>query len=164
MRPPFEKLPGILMAALVLIGLIGCQGQKSTHNPVKPVGLDEFDRIIHAKDFNGLVAVIASWCPPCLDELPVLAKLDRRYRNRGIQIVVVSIDTDGVEAVQPLVDETKIDFPAYWVGPHAVQYYKIIGVPTLLVIRNGQQIAKLPGNLSGHMIEDQLKKLIKPEK
>ena len=162
MHPSIEKLTRILMTTLVLIGLIGCQSQAATHNPVKPVRLDEFDQLIHAKTFSGLVAVIASWCPPCREELPVLAKLDRLYRDQGIQIVAVSIDDDGAKAVQPLVDKSEIDFPAYWVGPHAVQFYKIIGVPTLLVMRNGQQIAKLPGSHSRPAIEDQIKKLIEP--
>ena len=157
-----EKVTRILITALVLIGLVGCQSRGSTHNPVKSVGLDEFDQIIHSNTFSGLVAVIASWCPPCREELPILAKLDRRYRDHGIQIVVVSIDADGAKAVQPLVDKTGIDFPAYWVGPHAAQFYKIIGVPTLLVMRNGQQIEKLPGSHSRSVIEDQIKKLIAP--
>jgi thiol-disulfide isomerase/thioredoxin len=162
LNPAIEKLTPILITALVLIGLIGCQSRGSSHNRVKPVGLDEFDQIIHSKTFSGLVAVIASWCPPCRKELPVLAKLDRRYRDHGIQIVVVSIDVDGAKAVQPLVDKTGIDFPAYWIGPSAVQFYKIIGVPTLLVMRNGQQIAKLPGSHSSPVIENQIKKLINP--
>ena len=153
---------GALIGALVLICLSGCQDQTPTHNLVRSIDLDEFDQRIRAQTFNGLVAVIASWCPPCREELPILGKLDRQYRNQGIQIVAVSIDKDSAKAIQPLVNASKIDFPIYWIGSRGVMFYKIRGVPTLLVIRNGQLVKKLPGSLSRKRIEKLIKSLIEP--
>jgi len=39
-----------------------------------------------------LINVWATWCAPCLAELPVLVELDREYRERGLEIVTLSID------------------------------------------------------------------------
>lgn len=152
---------GAIMMALTFIGLTGCRPQSPTLNPVKSVELVEFDQMIRNEAFSGLVAVIASWCPPCREELPVLAKLDRHYRGKGIQIVALSIDNDGAKSVQPLINTSNVDFPVYWVGSKGIAHYKIIGVPTLMIVRNGQLIEKRPGSQSRQSIEQQIKSLIR---
>jgi len=40
-----------------------------------------------------LINVWATWCAPCLAELPVLVELNREYRTRGLEIVTLSIDS-----------------------------------------------------------------------
>ena len=151
----------VMLMALIIIGLAGCRPQSPTHNPVKSVDLAEFDQMIRNEAFSGLVAVIASWCPPCREELPELAKLDRHYRDKGIQIVALSIDNDGAKNVQPLINESKVDFPVYWVGSKGIAHYKIIGVPTLMIVRNGQLIETRPGGQSRQSIEQHIKSLIR---
>lgn len=152
---------GLILVALIIVGPAGCRPQSPTHNPVKSVDLAEFDQMIRNEAFSGLVAVIASWCPPCREELPELAELDRHYRDKGIQIVALSIDNDGAKTVQPLINETKVDFPVYWVGPKGIAHYKIIGVPTLMIFRSGQLIETRPGSQSRQRIEQHIKSLIR---
>ena len=152
-----------LITILSISGLSVCLARNPTNNPVKPVDLAEFDQIINRQTFTGVVAVIASWCPPCRKELPILDKLNRRYRDKGITIVALSVDADGAAAVQPLVNETKVDFPVYWIGMKAVAHYKIRGVPTLLLIRQGQLIEKRPGSHSKSSIEKLIRALITPK-
>ncbi len=151
----------MIAAALMIIAGTGCRSQIPTHNPVKSVEPAEFDQIIGHEAFSGLVVVIASWCPPCRKELPELAKLHRSYREKGIQIVALSIDADGAEEVQPLINESKVDFPVYWVGSKGIAHYKIIGVPTLMIVRKGMVIDKRPGAQSGGSLEQHIKSLIR---
>jgi thiol-disulfide isomerase/thioredoxin len=157
----FLKPVGAILAALTIIGLTGCRPQSPTHNPVKSVELAEFDQIIGHNTFSGLVAIIASWCPPCRKELTELAKLDRQYRDKGIQIVALSIDAEGAKEVQPLINESKVDFPVYWVGSKGIAHYKIIGVPTLMIVRNGLVIKKRPGSQSRNVLERHIKSMIR---
>lgn len=151
----------VILVVLLIIGLTGCRPQSPTLNPVKSVELAEFDQMIRDKAFSGVVAVIASWCPPCREELPELAKLDRHYRAKGIQIVALSIDNDGAKSVQPLINASKVDFPVYWVGKKGIAHYKIIGVPTLMIVRNGQLIEIRPGSQSRQSIEQHIKSLLR---
>jgi thiol-disulfide isomerase/thioredoxin len=155
------KPVGVILVALLTLKLTACRPQSPTLNPVKPVELAEFDRMIHDEAFSGLVAVIASWCPPCREELPELAKLDRHYRDKGIQIVALSIDNDGAKSVQPLINEFKVDFPVYWVGTKGIAHYKIIGVPTLMIVRNGRLTETRPGGQSRQSLEQYIKLLIR---
>jgi thiol-disulfide isomerase/thioredoxin len=51
-----------------------------------------------------LLSFFASWCEPCKKELPLLLQLDRDYREQGLRVVSVSIDTEptGIDAAKAL--------------------------------------------------------------
>ena len=58
----------------------------------KPVRLD---------DFRGKVVVMniwATWCAPCVAEMPTLAKLQAAYKDRPVEVVAVSIDSESAAA------------------------------------------------------------------
>jgi peroxiredoxin len=60
-----------------------------------------------------LVSFMASWCKPCKKELPFLQKLAGQYHDRGLRVLVVSIDKEekGQEEVRALIDQLKITVP-----------------------------------------------------
>ena len=48
--------------------------------------------------FRGQVVVLnfwATWCPPCVEELPSLVDMQRRMKDKGVTVVAVSVDVDG---------------------------------------------------------------------
>jgi cytochrome c biogenesis protein CcmG/thiol:disulfide interchange protein DsbE len=51
----------------------------------------------------------ATWCPPCLQELPSLEQLQTRFKDRGVEVVGVSVDVDG-KAYQQFLKDHKVDF------------------------------------------------------
>ena len=152
---------GITIAlALVLLATgEGAQAEK-TVNQVKSVDTAVLDQMMADKTFRGFVVFMAAWCPPCKEEMPVLAGLHRRYHSKGIQIVAVSLDMGGPGDVQSLVNRLKIPFPVYWVGKSAVMKYRIVGIPLLMVIDKGKLIEKLPGALPPRQLEKKLKSLL----
>lgn len=145
--------------ALVLIALAQCGDALPVANPVQSVELNALDAILSANHFNGLVVFIASWCPPCKKELPDLAQLYRKYKKNGLSIVAISVDQDP-EAVQPLINKLKIPFPVYWAGAKGIEHYKLVGVPTLLVVGKGAVLEKLPGIHRKSTLERKIRKLI----
>ncbi len=57
--------------------------------------LDENSRLINIADIPGKVKIVniwATWCPPCVHEMPSLANLQANYAARGVQIIAISID------------------------------------------------------------------------
>lgn len=49
------------------------------------------------KDFEGrflLLNLWATWCTPCLAELPAMQKLNLRYKNKGLEVVAISVQGD----------------------------------------------------------------------
>ena len=77
----------------------------------QPIGVDALSMIDEAGtnynlgDFNkGKVTVLniwATWCVPCLEEMPDLSKLQEKRGSDTFEVVIVSIDRKGFEAVNP---------------------------------------------------------------
>ncbi|HEX6866740.1 MAG TPA: TlpA disulfide reductase family protein, partial [Caulobacteraceae bacterium] len=59
--------------------------------------LDASGRPVRLADFKGQVVVMnmwATWCPPCKEEMPTLAKLQAVYAAQPVAVVAVSVDRD----------------------------------------------------------------------
>jgi thiol-disulfide isomerase/thioredoxin len=152
----------LAIAVLLSASLPHCSDTRPTTNAVVAIDLTTLDQITSDGDFQGLVIVMASWCPPCRHELPILAKLYEKYKGTGPQIIALSIDADGPKAVQPLINKIGVSFPVYWAGTPAVQHYKISGIPLVMVFKEGKLIQKLIGGQSENTIEQILKALQTP--
>jgi thiol-disulfide isomerase/thioredoxin len=58
-----------------------------------------------------LVNVWATWCGPCRFEIPELQRMHDAYAPKGFEVVGVSVDESGVEAVRQFVGEQKMTYP-----------------------------------------------------
>ena len=118
-------------------------------------------KMVTNESFSGFLVAFAAWCPPCKEELPDLAELYLKYSGQGFRVVAMSLDSDGPPTVQPLINRLNIPFPVYWVGNNAMAAYGLIGIPTLIVIKEGKIIEKRPGRQSRRELERKIKTLIK---
>lgn len=60
---------------------------------VEPLSAAEFRQLLtHHQGKVVLVNLWATWCAPCLKELPELAKLQAQYRDQGLVVIAVSLD------------------------------------------------------------------------
>jgi thiol-disulfide isomerase/thioredoxin len=80
--------------------------------PYKAEGLDgkPFD-LAGEKGKVVLLNVWATWCGPCVFEIPHLNELHQTYGARGLEVLGVSVDDTGVEPVRDFVKERKIGYP-----------------------------------------------------
>jgi peroxiredoxin len=53
----------------------------------------------------------ATWCPPCLEEMPSMEKLYQHFKDRGFVVVAVSSDKEGEDLVAPFIDKLGVTFP-----------------------------------------------------
>lgn len=142
------NIPTMLVAGVLGVVLLlgGCSGYKlETVNPIKPLTLDEFQEMVSAKTFNALVVVFGVWCPPCREELPVFAKLYNERKDSNVDLIAVSIDDGNAKKVQFLVDDLRLPFPVYHVGSQVAKQYRIVGIPTLLVVKGGTVVKQISG-------------------
>jgi thiol-disulfide isomerase/thioredoxin len=56
----------------------------------------------------------ASWCGPCVEEMPALSQLQRDYAKKGIQFVGLGVDSD--KNVQAFLQKVKVAYPIYVTG------------------------------------------------
>ena len=61
-----------------------------------------------------LVNIWATWCGPCREEFPGLVRVAHKYRDQGLNVMLVSADDDAdMAAVKKFLAEQGVDFPAY---------------------------------------------------
>ena len=138
----------IFICAAVLAGVLftGIAVQAASGAKVKRIDESALGKLITADDNRLVLTFMAAWCGPCIDELPALNKLHKRYRDRGFQIIGISIDLEGPGAMQPIVEKLKIEFPVYWCGEKAISKFNLNAIPMLLFIRRGEMVERLRGN------------------
>lgn len=106
-------------------------------------------------DFRGrtvLVNLWATWCPPCLHEMPALAKLQNTLGGQDFEVVTVNIDTRNLDKPKSWLAKKEIDGLAYYADPEAKVFQdlraakKAEGMPvSLLIDPQGCELATLQG-------------------
>lgn len=141
-----------------MIMLVRAQEQSSlqltTHKPLPALQLLSLGGDKATVDFSkhALTAVHfwATWCVPCVEELPKLNEAQKRYRERGFHVVAISMDGKNSSKVKKFLSEQRIT-GLETVLDNGMKSYKaamVIGLPTTLFIdRQGRQIARSDGDL-----------------
>ena len=161
-----QKSRGLLTICLVLIVAIPLVllSMKEHESPSKPEkssvreGLiapdftfpDLDGRKVSLYDYRGRVVFIniwATWCPPCVEEMPSIEKLYNRFKGDQFQILAVSIDSKGREAVVPFMKKFNLTFPVLLDPEGKIRKrYGLTGVPESFVIdREGIVVKKVIG-------------------
>ena len=161
----FRSVKFVLLHLTVLFCLaLTATASRAESNLIQKIDPAAFDRLIKNAARPMIVAMMASWCAPCIRELPTLNALYRRYGGRGVDIVGVSLDFGGPGAMQPLIDRLKVTFPVYWLGEAGARSYNITGIPLLWIVKNGEVREKILGSRPKSFLEKKIVELIGKKK
>lgn len=109
-----------------------------------------------------LVAVVmASWCGPCLKEIPALNKLAAQYGPKGVRIIGISVDMEGPAPMQEAADSLKVAFPIFWVGEKGLEALRIASIPMMILVKDGRQVQRIIGAQSETDMEKTIRQLLK---
>jgi peroxiredoxin len=85
----------------------------------------------------------ATWCDPCKEEMPGMERLYQRFRDRGLVVVAVSVDSQ-VSRVAPFVRERRFSFPVGLDGRMAVaNLYTVRALPSSFIVDRQGRLASL---------------------
>ena len=104
-------------------------------------------------EMSGKVVVVnfwATWCVPCIAEIPTFNKLHRQLASKGVVVVGVSMDREGAERVRPFLKKHAMDYTVA-LGSDAVsdQYGLSDLLPVTVVFdRSGKQVKRFDGLVS----------------
>jgi peroxiredoxin len=97
-------------------------------------------------DHHGQVVLInfwATWCPPCLEEMPAMDRLYRQHRDGGFTLVAVSVDADS-KLVAPFVTARKFSFPvALDPSMKMANTYGVRALPSSFIVARDGTLAAL---------------------
>ncbi|MGD8961502.1 MAG: TlpA disulfide reductase family protein [Desulfobacterales bacterium] len=127
---------------------------------VEKISEAALDELVRSRNDKMVITFMAAWCGPCIDELPALNRLYKKYNPQGLKFIGISIDIEGPRAIQPIIDRLKVGFPVYWYGESAVKKFSIFAIPMIYFVKNGQVIEKLPGKRSERDLEKKIRSLL----
>ncbi len=106
---------------------------------------DTSGNLVSSAQFKGKVLIVdfwATWCPPCRVEMPHFQELYEKYKDRGLEIIGISLDVDP-EDVKEYVKEIGINYTIL-MADNKVQkaFGGLLGLPTTFVIDRKGNIYK----------------------
>jgi len=91
----------------------------------------------HLADHRGKWVVInywATWCPPCLEEIPELAVFHEKYKGK-VEVLGINWEHAPIPAVREFVNANLIDYPVLRSSPDKpVPIGKVVGLPTTVIV------------------------------
>lgn len=148
-------------AALLVMALAGCRGTRTVDaGPafLQALALPSVGPTRHdARALSGkvvLVSFFATWCFPCLAEMPTLEALQRDYGAKGFQVVSVGMDLEGEKVLQPFADHYALRYPVLvandFMREGQTAFGHIRALPTTVLLdRRGRAVAGWQG-VEGH--------------
>ena len=124
---------------------------KIPHNsqPVEIQLKDFFGNTVSLSDFRGKVVFLnfwATWCPPCVIEMPSMQKLHRRFKDRNFVMVAINSQETGAQ-VKSFFDKYKLSFSALLDSSGEVgTWFDVNAFPTTFVLdKQGRIIGRALG-------------------
>jgi len=123
-------------------------------------------KVVSLSDFSGKVIILdfwATWCGPCVREIPTFIQLQNEYENKGLMVVGISLDDHRTVARLPaFVREKGINYPILYGSAQVVATYGgITSIPTTFIIdRDGCIVKKVVGMHSKAQFESYIGPLI----
>ncbi len=88
----------------------------------------------------------ATWCPPCIAEMPNIQKLYEKVGSDKIAFVMLSVDEGGMDKVKKFIDKKGYTFPVYMpAGPFPQEFYSNAIPTTFIISPDGKIVAKQEG-------------------
>jgi cytochrome c biogenesis protein CcmG/thiol:disulfide interchange protein DsbE len=165
----------LIASVAVILGLVFRAPETRAGSPVKDnkdrkhapefALKDAHGKLVHLSDYRGKVVLLdfwATWCGPCGIEIPWFEEFERKYKDRGFEVLGVSMDDDGWKAINPFVTDKKINYRIV-LGDDVTgeQYGGVEALPTTFVIDRDGRIASVHVGLTSRKdFEDAIEKLL----
>ena len=121
--------------------------------------------VLDSKQLEGQVLLVnffATWCPPCIQEIPVFVSLQNSFKQKGFSVVAFSMDEGDPLPVKKIIGKYGINYPVLMSEPAVARSFGgVTGIPvTFLVNRKGEIVKKYLGYTEHEALEEEIEKML----
>lgn len=107
--------------------------------------------IVKLSDLKGKIVVVnfwATWCPPCLHEMPALNELSTAYKNKNVVVLGLSLDEEGLSVTESFIQKLGVTYKIVESDKKTYQAYgNVLTIPhTFVIDKNGVVKNRFVGN------------------
>ena len=119
-------------------------------------------QVLHLSDYRGkwvLVNFWATWCPPCLEEIPDLIMLHNTHKDTDLIVIGIALDYASSKGVIEFAAQHAIPYPVV-LGNHkmAAQIGEVDGLPTTIMFDpTGKPVAHQEGAITRESVEEYIR-------
>ena len=120
---------------------------------------------LDSKQFEGqvlLVTFFATWCPPCIQEVPTLIDLQDSFKTKGFSVVAFSLDEGSPDQIHNFIKKYSITYPVLAADAEVTKGFGgVTGIPvTFLVNRQGEIVKKYLGYVEHEELAEEIGKMV----
>jgi len=154
------------LTIVVLFSYQGCKAPEAATGLPSAELRDLNGNRVKLSQFSGkplLVNLWATWCGPCRFEIPMLNDFHKKYSDKGLVIIGISTDDDGVQLVKEFMKDVPIHYQSFLKTPGLEeQFGGIWALPTTYFYdRSGKQVEKIIGVQTPEYFEKQIQRILK---
>jgi peroxiredoxin len=165
----FLAMPTLLAAGILMASEPG--GTPATLRPAaqrKPAPQfalpDSSGSTMNLKGYRGKVVLLdfwATWCHGCQLEIPWFAEFSRKYANKGVAVIGVSLDDEGWKVVAPFIKTAQIPYQIVVGNEKVAKAYGIENMPdTFLIDKQGRIAAIYNGLVDKQNVDANLRAML----
>jgi thiol-disulfide isomerase/thioredoxin len=156
--PSRSKAIGLVLLAFSLV-LVACDEKPAISGRIPTVLFKTYagESITIGESQKDLTLLVfwATWCQPCIMEIPALVRLHEKYQGKNFRVLSVNVDDPDGQKVRAISREYGINYPLI-VGSETTvkQFGGITALPTsFLITKDGKILEKLQGLRSEEDLE-----------
>jgi len=161
----------LLFLFILPVLFFGCEKDADTKEVKAPdFTLEDLSgKDVSLSQYAGNVVILdfwATWCPPCRMSIPELVKLQDTYRDNGLVVLGVSVDSSDTKNayLSSFKEEYKMNYTILRADDKTTRKYfgdSEFGIPTLFIINREGMVVDMHSGYSPGAVEKSLKKILK---
>lgn len=157
---------GLICLVMAFVPVIATDANGTTKMPEFSLESVVDGASVDSSVFKGkalLVTFFATWCPPCIEEIPTLIKLHKEFGPDQFSVVGLSVDQGGPEVVARMVEKNEINYPVLMADSATMQNFGgVYGIPvSFLINRDGNVVKKYTGYVAADVLAKDISSVLK---
>ena len=153
----------VIFTASTVFIFSSCKGSGNVSSSDRNFTLNDLEgNPVSLSDFKGNIVVLnfwATWCPPCIAEIPDFVTVFNEFKDKDVQFIGVS--NEDISTLKSFAADYNINYPILVDDKNIMEIWGIRAIPTTFVFdRDGQIVFKNVGMMTGEQIRNVIENIL----